>query len=154
MRLSMISDPGYYLNKKMSGTPNCTLPSYRTKDSPSSVFASSSLHYKKRGNEDLQTFVASLLTLLYLNRHRHRASHTEAERGQAAPTAASAQLVDQSGEYAGATGANGMAEGDGAAVDVHTRPVPIQLFAVGQSLGRKGFVDLDQVEVADLQTAE
>src|SRR6266851_3321321 len=89
-----------------------------------------------------------------LNSHRHRAATAEAEGSQTAPAAAPAQLVDQCGEYAGAAGADGVAEGDGAAVDVDALPVPIQFFAVGGGLGGEGFVDLDQVKVADLQSRE
>src|SRR6266851_4381363 len=80
-----------------------------------------------------------------LNSHRHRAATAEAEGSQTAPAAAPAQLVDQCGEYAGAAGA---------AVDVDALPVPIQFFAVGGGLGGEGFVDLDQVKVADLQSRE
>src|SRR6266700_40608 len=49
-----------------------------------------------------------------------------------------------------AAGANGVAEGNGATVYVHARPIPVEFPAVGQGLGGKGFVDLDQVEIANL----
>ena len=45
-----------------------------------------------------------------------------------------------------------MPEGDGAAVDVDLRPIPAvlgQCVAVGQHLGGKGLIQLDQVHIGE-----
>src|SRR5579884_2101287 len=87
---------------------------------------------------------------LHLDSHRNRSTATEAERCQTATTAAPAQFVDECRQHAGAARADGMTKRNRSAVDIDTRPVPIEFLAVRQRLGSKGLVNLDQVEVADL----
>src|SRR6266581_4567128 len=56
----------------------------------------------------------------------------------------------QGDQHTRAAGADGVAEGNGATVYVHPRPIPVEFPAVGQGLGVKCFVDLDEVEIANL----
>ena len=44
-----------------------------------------------------------------------------------------------------------MTQRDRSTIDIDARPVPIEFAPVSQSLSRKGFVDLDQVEVAQFE---
>src|SRR5579884_3401082 len=87
---------------------------------------------------------------LYLDSHRNGSAATETERCQTATATATAQFINERCQHAGATGADGMSKRDSSAVDIDTRPVPIEFFAVRQRLRGKRFVDLNQVEVADL----
>ena len=84
-----------------------------------------------------------------LQRQRHRSPAAQAQRGETPAAAASAQLVEQGGQHAGAGCADGMAERDGAAIDVDAVPVEPQGVAIGQDLGSERLVDLDQVEVVE-----
>src|SRR6266849_5192801 len=92
-------------------------------------------------------------TCLDLYRHGDGASTTQAECCQAPATPTAAQLIDERDENTGTAGADGMAEGDSATVNVHARPVPVKFLAVRQGLRGKGFIDFDQVKVVDLQTS-
>src|SRR5258708_39195344 len=87
----------------------------------------------------------------HLNRHRHRSTATQAQRRQSSATAPAAQFVDQSGQDARAAGANGMAQRNRSTVNVYARPIPVEFFTIRQGLRRKGFVDLDQVKIAELE---
>ena len=60
------------------------------------------------------------------------------------------QRVDQGDDQAGAAGADRMAQGAGAAVDVQLGVVDAQLPHRRHGHGREGLVDLEQVHVADL----
>src|SRR3989304_896663 len=84
-----------------------------------------------------------------LEGHGHGATTTEAEGGEAVAAPAPPQLGGRGGHDARAAGADGVSQGDRAAVDVHLRPVEAELAAVGQHLGGEGLVDLDEVEVLD-----
>lgn len=55
--------------------------------------------------------------------------------------------MQQADQYAATGGANGVAEGDGAAVDVNPASIPAQLLTHGQGLGREGFIGLDQIQL-------
>src|SRR6266851_1785160 len=92
-------------------------------------------------------------TCLDLYRHGNGASTTQAERCQAPAASTAAQLIDERDENTRTAGADGMAEGDSAAVNVHAGPVPVKFFTVRQSLRGKGLIDLDQVKIVDLQTS-
>src|SRR5207253_1441093 len=81
------------------------------------------------------------------NRDAHAA--TDAERGKALLRVALLHLVDERGEDARARGADRVANGDGAAVDVDLARVPAEFFPDRDRLRRKGLVRLDQVEIAD-----
>ena len=70
------------------------------------------------------------------------------EKGrQALLGVAAAHFVQQGDENASARGADGMAEGDGAAVDVHDGRIPAHVLVDRERLGRKGLVRLDEVEI-------
>src|SRR3990172_11741206 len=84
-----------------------------------------------------------------LEGHGHGATTTEAEGGEAMTASARGEFVEQGGHDARAAGADGVSQGDRAAVDVHLRPVEAELAAVGQHLGGEGLVDLDEVKVLD-----
>ena len=73
----------------------------------------------------------------------------DAERGEALLGVALLHLVEQGGQDAGAAGADRVADGDGAAVDVDLVGVPAELLADRERLGGEGLVGLDQVEVGD-----
>ena len=47
--------------------------------------------------------------------------------------------------------ADGMAERDGAAVDVESLAIKMQLAIAGQHLRRKGFIEFNQIEVAEVE---
>src|SRR5574338_1717177 len=87
-----------------------------------------------------------------LDGHGHRSPAAQAEGGEAPATTAPPQLVQQRGQDARPGGADGVAEGDGTAVDVDAIPVEAELVAIGQDLRREGLVDLDQVEIVDAAT--
>ena len=63
--------------------------------------------------------------------------------------AAAAQLADEGGGEAGAGAAEGVAEGDRAAVDVELLLVDAELAGAGEDLGGEGLVELDQVDVVE-----
>ncbi len=63
--------------------------------------------------------------------------------------ATAAQFVKKRDEDARAGCADGMAEGDGAAVHVHARGVPAELAADGAALRGERFVGLDEVDVVE-----
>ena len=56
-------------------------------------------------------------------------------------------LVEQGDDDAGAGAADGVTQGDGAAVDVDLAHVEVQLTGDGDGLGGKGLVGLDEVDV-------
>src|SRR5713101_2569957 len=88
----------------------------------------------------------------HLYRKRHSPTTAQAQRSQAATATATAQCIDQGDKYTRAAGANGMAECNSATIDVDSRPIPIEFFAIGQRLGSKGFIHLDQIKVTNFQT--
>ncbi len=73
----------------------------------------------------------------------------DAEGGKAAFGAAEFHGVEQGYEDARAAGADGVAEGDGAAVDVDFFLDEAEFFADGQELGGEGFVGFDEVDVVE-----
>src|SRR4051794_36838499 len=83
------------------------------------------------------------------DRERHRVAAAEAERCEATLEIAILQSVQQRGEHARATRADGMTERDRAAVHVDAIPIPLQTGAVGERLRRERFVRFDQIVVAD-----
>src|SRR5258707_451969 len=95
------------------------------------------------------------LCLLFLHSLYHCSdalAYADAHSGEAVATAAPLQFVEQGGDDARATTAQGMTEGDGAAVDVEFFLVDLQFADTLERLGGEGFVDLDQVKVVDAQT--
>src|SRR5258708_7730562 len=87
----------------------------------------------------------------HLHRHRHRPTAAQPQRRQSSATAPPAQFVDQRGQDARAAGADGMAQRNRSTVYVYARPIPVEFFTIRQGLRRKGFVDLDQVKIAELE---
>ena len=72
-----------------------------------------------------------------------------AEGGRAESAAAAGQLVEDVQRDAGAGHAHGVAEGDGAAVDVDDLGRDAQVGHRGHADGGEGLVELEQVDVAD-----
>ena len=62
---------------------------------------------------------------------------------------ASSRRVEERGHDAGPGLAEGVAEGDGAALDVELVPADAEVLGRGDDLGGEGLVDLDQVDVVD-----
>src|SRR5215510_8147251 len=81
-----------------------------------------------------------------LDAERDAHAAADAERGQALVRIALLHLVQQRDEHTGARGADRVAEGDGAAVDVDLAGVPAEVLVDGAGLGGEGLVGLDQVE--------
>src|SRR5580693_1189553 len=81
-------------------------------------------------------------------------AHADAHRSQSIPAAPPAQFVQQRSDQPCAARAKGMAERDCTAV--HVRPLGVQLEVTHarNRLRRKGFVDLDQVDLRDGQLCE
>src|SRR2546421_8987715 len=92
----------------------------------------------------------SIFIELYFDRHRYGTTAAEAECRQAATTTAPSQFMNQGDQHTRTAGADGVTEGNSATVYVHARPIPVKFSAIGQGLRGKGFVDLDQVKIANL----
>src|SRR5580700_10470932 len=84
--------------------------------------------------------------------HAHRNAHAaaDAQGGEAFLGVALAHLVEQRHQHAGARGADRMADGDGAAVDVDLAGVPAEVLVDGAGLRREGLIGFDEVEIADI----
>src|SRR5690606_33707367 len=79
----------------------------------------------------------------------HAAAH--AEGGQDVAQLAALQLVEQGGEDDAAGGAQRMAHGNGAAIDVDLLLRDPQVLHELEDHGGEGLVDLEQVDVLDTQ---
>ena len=84
-----------------------------------------------------------------LHDHGHALAAADAHRLEAEGLAAVLEAVEQRGHDAGARLTEGVAERDGAAVDVELVPADAEVLGRGDHLGREGLVDLDQVDVVD-----
>src|SRR5690349_15234014 len=73
----------------------------------------------------------------------------DAERGEAALLVAAGELVDEGAEDHRAGGAEGVAHGDGAAVDVGDLVGNAHVLHEPHGDGGEGLVDLEQVDVVD-----
>ena len=73
----------------------------------------------------------------------------KAEGGDAFVGVAALHLVEQGDEDAGATGSDGMADGDGAAVDIDAVEGEAELFGDAEGLDGEGFVEFEEVDVVD-----
>src|SRR6185437_11995966 len=71
----------------------------------------------------------------------------DAQRGQAVALLLALELIDERAQDHAAGGAEGVAHGDGAAVDVDLVHVPAHVLDVAQDNGGEGLVDLDQIDV-------
>src|SRR5882724_10969691 len=71
----------------------------------------------------------------------------DAERCQAFLGVAPGHFMEQRHQHPRARGADGMAQRNGAAIDVHLAGVPAEFLVHRAGLRRKGLIGLDQVEV-------
>src|SRR5258706_5356054 len=79
----------------------------------------------------------------YFKQERDALAAADAGRGDAQAAARPLQFTRQGVKKALAGRAQGMAQGDGAAVHIHDVAVEAELFFAGQILRREGLVDLD-----------
>src|SRR4051812_33873435 len=89
---------------------------------------------------------------LVLDHHRNTLPAADAGGGQAVAPLATAQLVGEGEEQARARGGQGMAEGDGAPVDVRAVAVESELLLDGEVLAGEGLVHLHEVDVLEGET--
>src|SRR5690606_35598403 len=80
-----------------------------------------------------------------LDDHRHALAAADAHRLQGELLVVELQRVDQRGGDPGARHAEGVADGDGAAVDVQLLQRDAEVAVGGDHLGGERLVDLDQV---------
>ena len=73
----------------------------------------------------------------------------EAEGGDAFVSVAALHLVEQGDEDAGAAGSDGMADGDGSAVDVDAVEGEAELFGDAEGLDAEGFVEFEEFDVVE-----
>src|SRR5262245_13273479 len=74
----------------------------------------------------------------------------EAQRRDAASEVAALQRIEQRGEHAAAARSDGVAERDGAAVDVHLLLVDSKLVQDRDRLDRERFVELEEIDVGEI----
>src|SRR5918993_5277862 len=86
-----------------------------------------------------------------LDQERDAEDAADAERREAAPCAAPLHLVEQRRRDAHPRAADGVAEREGAAVDVEARGVEPQLAVARDDLRGEGFVQLDEVDLVEPQ---
>src|SRR5579863_6388793 len=84
-----------------------------------------------------------------LDDHGHPLAAAHAHRLQAEPLTLVLEGVEEGGHDAGTGHAEGVAEGDGAALHVELLPGDAEMTGRGDDLGGEGLVDLDQVDVVD-----
>src|SRR5258706_8007034 len=87
---------------------------------------------------------------LPFHRHRDGVAAAEAKGDDAALRVAANHFVDQRREDAGAAGADGMAERNGAAVHVDARGIDAELAHHGDGLYREGLVQLVEINLVGL----
>src|SRR5690606_7311581 len=83
-----------------------------------------------------------------LDRHGGAFAAADAEGGDAALGVAGLECVEEGDEDAGAAGANGVAEGAGAAVDVELVVGNVEIFHGGHGHDGEGLVHFPKVDVA------
>src|SRR5580765_2489320 len=84
--------------------------------------------------------------------HRHPKTAADTQRSEAAPCLTPSHLVQQRDDDARTRAADGVPERDGSAVYVDTRGVDRQIAKDREDLRRKGFVQLDEVKILELQS--
>src|SRR6267143_1020397 len=82
-----------------------------------------------------------------LDSEGHGVASAEAEGGDAALEIAALQFVEQGDEDARAAGADGMAEGDSAAVHVYFFGIELELPRNGNGSDGESFIEFDKVDV-------
>src|SRR3981081_2407728 len=88
-----------------------------------------------------------------LDDHGDALAAADAHAGEAELDVALLHLVEEGDQDAGAAGADGVADGDGAAVDVEAVLGDGELAADGDGLGGEGLVELEEADVLDLDAA-
>src|SRR5450432_1534783 len=87
--------------------------------------------------------------LLALEQDRHPHSPRDAQGGEPGPYVRPAHLVEESRRNPGPGRADGMTEGDRAALDVHARQVERQVARACENLGGERLVQLDAVDLLE-----
>ena len=87
---------------------------------------------------------------LALNRQGDAHAAADAQRGETFLRAALLHLEQKRRQNARAGCTDWMADGDGAAIDVHDRRIPTHVLVDGDRLRREGFVGLDKIKILDL----
>ena len=87
-----------------------------------------------------------------LEAHCDTHATTDTQRGQAAFGLASLHFKQQSVQDPAAGGADGVTDGNRAAVDVHNSWIPAHVFIHRTGLSGEGFIGFDQVQIADRPT--
>src|SRR4029077_17384166 len=95
-------------------------------------------------------YLSSVVRCLSLHAHRNAHAAADAQCGETLLGIALAHLVEQRHQHAGARGADRMADGDGAAIDVDLAGVPAEGLVDGAGLRRECLVGFDEVEIADI----
>src|SRR4051812_17827934 len=85
-----------------------------------------------------------------LDAKRHRVASAEAKRCEAGFCAAVFHCIEKRREHAGSARANWMTKRDRTTVDVHSLPVPTELFAVRECLRRERLIRFDEIVLVDL----
>src|ERR1700688_659824 len=83
--------------------------------------------------------------------HAHGDAHAaaDAERGEALFGVALLHFVQERDQHARARGADRVANGDGAAIDVHLAGVPAEILVDRASLCGECLIGFDEIEIAD-----
>ena len=92
------------------------------------------------------------LALLEDGGNAHAAADAQSSHAQLGVVAL-LHLVQQGDDDTSAGSADGVADGDGAAVDVNLAHVEVQLASNSDGLSSESLVSLDQVDVLDLQVS-
>src|SRR5258708_38775462 len=96
-------------------------------------------------------FRAYLPSKKFFTRQAHAHPAADAERGQAAARFSLQHFVEQRHRDAGPGAADGMAERNSATVDVESFAIEMQLAIACQHLGGEGFIQFNQIEVAETE---
>src|SRR3989442_7148850 len=101
---------------------------------------------QKAGRSMLRPY-KELTRLAAFHCQRDGVAAAEAESGDAALEIAASELVEQRDENARAGSADGMADGDGAAVHVDIFGIELELARDGDGGNGEGFVELEEIDV-------
>ena len=103
---------------------------------------------KKRASADARA--RSKIRRSALDGHRNAHAAADAQRGQPLLGVALDHFVQQTDEHATAGGADGMADGDGAAVHVDLGRIPAKFPVDRNRLGGERLIGLDEIEILDV----
>src|SRR5947199_8689669 len=85
-----------------------------------------------------------------LDAKRHCVASAEAKRGETGFGAAVLHCIKERREHTRTARTNRMAQRNRTTIDVHSLPVPTELFAIRECLRREGFIRFDEIELVDL----